>query len=266
MSRVRVPSPAPTYQLSIAGATFATTVVLCFYRLRCLRDPQTGDIVSADRYPEQRNPKYPVQLPFERRVCVVERIHILRLAHRDLEHTSDAQLVTLCLDGDQSAWEELVNRYSRLVYSIAFRSGIDASAVDDVVQNVFVTVLRRLESLRERDRFSSWLITTTRRESWHYKSGNREIALDEDLEVADSSSTVEESVIEWEEAHITHLAMKRLGDRCRTLLTAVFLMENRPSYQDISEELGIAVGSIGPIRARCLKQLRSHLAELGIEQ
>lgn len=190
----------------------------------------------------------------------------MRLVHQNLEHTTDAQLVELCLEGDQAAWEELVNRYTRLVYSIALRSGIDSSQADDVVQNVFVTVLRRLESLRERDRFSSWLITTARRESWHYKSGNREMALDEDIEVADSSVTAEDSVIEWEQAQITHRAMQRLGDRCRRLLTAVFLTEDRPSYQEIGEELGIAVGSIGPIRARCLKQMRGHLVELGIEQ
>ena len=189
----------------------------------------------------------------------------MQLSRQNLEQTSDSHLVTLCLEGHQPAWEELVNRYSRLVYSIALRSGITATDADDVVQNVFVTVLRRLESLRERDRFSSWLITTARRESWHHTSGNREYALGDDVDVVDPAISTESTVIEWEEAQLTHRALRRLGDRCRKLLTAIFLTENRPSYQEIGAALEIAVGSIGPIRARCLKQLRNHLTDLGME-
>lgn len=189
----------------------------------------------------------------------------MQLSRQNLEQTSDSHLVTLCLEGHQPAWEELVNRYSRLVYSIALRSGITATDADDVVQNVFVTVLRRLESLRERDRFSSWLITTARRESWHHTSGNREYAFGDDVDVVDPAISTESTVIEWEEAQLTHRALRRLGDRCRKLLTAIFLTENRPSYQEIGAALEIAVGSIGPIRARCLKQLRNHLTDLGME-
>lgn len=170
-----------------------------------------------------------------------------------------------CLEGSQTAWTELVERYSRLVYFIAFKSGLNADDAADVVQNVFVTVLRRLESLRERDRFSSWLITTARRESWHYKSSKKELPLDEEVDVADQLPSTEESLIEWEQAYITRRAMERLGDRCRRLITAIFLTEDRPSYQEIGAELGIAIGSIGPIRARCLKQLRAHITDLGIE-
>ncbi len=170
-----------------------------------------------------------------------------------------------CLEGDQAAWEELIHRYSRLVYSIAFKSGLDAEDASDVVQNVFITVLRRLESLRERDRFSSWLITTARRESWHYKSGKREHILDEEMDIVDESESTEESVIAWEQAYLTRRAVGQLGDRCQRLLTAIFLTDERPSYQEIGNDLGIAVGSIGPIRARCLKQLRGHITELGME-
>lgn len=178
---------------------------------------------------------------------------------------SDADLVADCLEGNQAAWEELVNRYSRLIYSIAFKSGLNAEDAADVVQNVFITVLRRLESLRARDKFSSWLITTARRESWHVKSGKKEQLLDEDVDVVDQSESTEASMIAWEEAHLTRRAVDRLGDRCRKLLTAIFLTEDRPSYQHIGAELGIAVGSIGPIRARCLKQLRVHVTDMGME-
>lgn len=184
---------------------------------------------------------------------------------RQMDLMSDAQLIAACLDGQQNAWEELVNRYSRLIYSIAFKSGLNAEDAADVVQNVFVTVLRRLETIRERDRFSSWLITTAKRESWHLKSGKKDYNLDDEIDVVDQAESTEESMIAWEQAHLTRLAVNHLGDRCQRLLTAIFLTENRPSYQEIGEDLGIAVGSIGPIRARCLKQLREHITQLGVE-
>lgn len=188
----------------------------------------------------------------------------MRLSQRDTKQLGDAKLLAACLIGDQSAWDELVQRYSRLVYSIALKSGLSVDDAADVVQNVFVTVLRRLESLREPDRFASWLITTTRRESWRYKKAQRDHILNDDIEIVDNGLDAEQQVIAWEEAMLTHRAMEELGDRCRTLLTMLFLAEEKPSYEDISSNLGIAIGSIGPTRARCLNQLRNHLSELGL--
>jgi len=179
---------------------------------------------------------------------------------------SDADLIERCLAGDQDAWTELVHRYSRLVYSIAFKSGLDEDNAADVVQNVFTIVLRRLESLQDNERFSAWLITTSHRESWRYKKQMREQPLDESFDPVDDEPTAPQQVIAWEQASLVHRALDRLGDRCQRLLTMLFLEDPRPAYEDIAADLGIAIGSIGPTRGRCLKQLRGHIGDLGIDR
>ncbi len=187
--------------------------------------------------------------------------------HREADITDqldDAALLRACLAGDQDAWTTLVNRYTRLVYSIALKSGLNEHDAGDVVQNVFTIVLRRLESLQQPDRFSAWLITTTHRESWRIGKPRREHLSDDGVEPVDPDPTAESLVVEWEHAALTHQALEQLGDRCRRLLDLLFLHDAEPGYEVIAAELGIAVGSIGPIRGRCLKQLKGHLAELGV--
>ncbi len=176
----------------------------------------------------------------------------------------DADLIIACLDGDQDAWTELVQRYSRLVWSIALKSGLPEETAADVVQNVFTIVLRRLESLRETKRFSAWLITTTHRESWRVAKLVREQVSDNEIDPVDPAPSLDEVVVSWEHASIVHQALGRLGERCQQLLTMLFLHDPRPAYDTIATELGISIGSIGPIRGRCLKQLKGHLADFGV--
>ncbi len=180
------------------------------------------------------------------------------------ERLDDAALLRACLDGDQQAWTDLVTRYTRLVYSIALRSGLNEHDAGDVVQNVFTIVLRRLESLQQPDRFSAWLITTTHRESWRARKLQRDHVSAEGVDPVDPEPTAESRVVAWEHASLTHQALERLGERCRRLLDLLFLNDAEPGYEAIAVELGIAVGSIGPIRGRCLKQLKGHLAEFGV--
>ncbi len=184
---------------------------------------------------------------------------------RDIsEGFDDAALLRACLAGDQDAWTTLVTRYTRLVYSIALKSGLNEDDAGDVVQNVFTIVLRRLESLQQPDRFSAWLITTTHRESWRVRKLQRNHLLDDGVEPVDPDPTAEDLVVAWEHAGLIHQALDRLGERCRRLLHLLFLRDDGPSYETIATELGIAVGSIGPIRGRCLKQLKGYLADFEV--
>lgn len=176
----------------------------------------------------------------------------------------DDALIERCLAGDEPAWTELVHRYSRLVYSIAFKSGLNQDDAADVVQNVFTIVLRRLESLQDISRFSSWLITTAHRESWRYKKQYRDQPLDDAFDPVDDEPTAPQQVIAWERAATVHRALEQLGDRCRNLLRMLFLDDPRPSYDTIASDLRISIGSIGPTRGRCLKQLRGHIQDLGL--
>ncbi|MDP9470292.1 MAG: sigma-70 family RNA polymerase sigma factor [Chloroflexota bacterium] len=177
-------------------------------------------------------------------------------------YRSDPALVQACIDGEEGAWYELVERYSRLVYSIALRNGFPAADADDVVQNVFLIALRRLTGLRDQTRLSSWLITTTYRECWRLR--RREPAQDElDEALPDAGEPVGADLLRWEREQQVHEALGRIDERCRELLSALFLEEDESSYAVIAERLGVPVGSIGPTRARCFKKLEKALGQVG---
>jgi len=83
----------------------------------------------------------------------------------------DRELIALCLDGDHAAWEALIRRYQRLVYSIPLKAGLGEEAASDIFQSVCVRLIEHLGTLKDRGKLASWLITTTTRECW--RSSNR---------------------------------------------------------------------------------------------
>lgn len=181
-----------------------------------------------------------------------------------VRHESDPALVRACLDGDERAWEELVERYGRLVYSIPRRMGFSDADADDVFQVVFTTLFRRLPGLRDQTRLSSWLITTTRRESWRLGRAAGMVA-EVDERLPDEGVGPGDQVAQAEREQNVRDALRRLDDRCRDLLTALFLEPAAPAYDAIGARLGMPVGSIGPTRARCFKKLETILREMGVE-
>jgi RNA polymerase sigma factor (sigma-70 family) len=188
----------------------------------------------------------------------------MKSANRQGDATGDAALLSSCLAGDEDAWRTLVERYSRLAWSIALKSGLSEDDAADAVQNVFTITLRRLESLRDTERFSAWLITTSHRECWRIARGNSSTPLDELPEPVDPEPASDEIVIAWEHASLVREAMGQLDIRCLVLLESLFLRDERPSYDAIAADLGIAIGSIGPTRARCLQRLKTELEGLGV--
>src|SRR5512142_1053226 len=152
---------------------------------------------------------------------------------------SDPDLVKACLKGDEGAWRELVDRYGRLVYAIPRRHGLSPADSDEVFQNVFTIALRQLSTLRDQKLLAAWLITIAHRESQRF--GKRIYAhaeLDESL--PDDGVAPEEEVEEWERNLLVRQAIGMLEDRCRDLLTALFLGSETPSYQEIAARLGIS--------------------------
>lgn len=182
-------------------------------------------------------------------------------------HRSDPGLVRACLDGDALAWEELVERYQRLVYSIPRRMGFSAEDADDVFQNVFVALYRGMGELRDQTRLSSWLITATRRECWRLgKDGARSTVLTQERAeaIADELAAPAEEIAQLERDQLVREAVRRLDVRCRELLTALFLAPTPPSYDALARQLAMPVGSIGPTRARCFRKLEAILLSVGV--
>jgi RNA polymerase sigma factor (sigma-70 family) len=174
---------------------------------------------------------------------------------------TDHDLIQSCLNGEESAWKVLVERYSRLVYSIPLRWGLSTEDADDVFQNVFTIVFRQLERLRNQTVLPAWLITITHRETMRIRkrlARNGKIfessALMETLSPSDTDT--------WVRQHYVHQALSRLDPEGQRLLTALFLDPASPSYKEVAAHLGLPEGSIGPMRARYFKKLESILAEM----
>lgn len=177
-------------------------------------------------------------------------------------YVDDESLIQACLDHDQSAWEKLVQRYASLVYSIPRRIGLSAAEADDVFQNVFVITYRRLNSLKNRQRLAAWLVTVARRECFHYmrRMPEHDSLLDE---VADGGLHLSSQIERQQRCLIVHEALSQLDPNSQALLSALFLETPTPSYEAIAKRLGMALGSIGPARARCLIKLENVLLAMG---
>jgi RNA polymerase sigma factor (sigma-70 family) len=184
------------------------------------------------------------------------------------EHRADPALVRACLDGDAGAWATLVERYGRLVLSVARRCGLDGTDADDIIQIVFTTLFRRLNGLRDQTRLSSWLITTAYRESWRLaRAAHPHDDVDDLAErLADLGAPPDEVAVQLEREQLVREGMARLDERCRNLLTALFLDNEAPGYEAIAQRLGMAIGSIGPTRARCFRKLELILVSLGLDR
>jgi len=173
----------------------------------------------------------------------------------------DPALIAACLDGDEGAWDRLVDRYSTLVYSIPRRMGLPAADADDILQNVFTIVFRRLTSLQNHVCLAAWLITITRRECVHYCKRTPDHG-DLQEEMVDGGNYLADHIEQHERQKLVQQALGQLDPASQALLSALFLELPTPSYVEIAKRLGLAVGSIGPARARCLKKLETLLLNI----
>jgi len=183
---------------------------------------------------------------------------------------NDEALLAACRNGDQTAWDTLVERYSGLIYSIPLRYGLSEADAGDVFQSVCITLVEKLDSIRDPRRLAAWLITTTTRESWSIaRSRRREVTqsnvgspeTDEQSDGPDGwESPTEDELLAMERKAIVRAAVDQLPEGCRRLVTALFSdEEQRPSYQALADSLGIPLNSLGPTRSRCLDRLRRAL-------
>jgi RNA polymerase sigma factor (sigma-70 family) len=177
---------------------------------------------------------------------------------------SDAALLRACRGGDQDAWTTLVNRYQRLIYTIPRRAGLDEQAAADVFQRVFATLVEHIDTLTDPDRLRAWLVTTARRESWRIgrqqaAARNRSASEEEAVEIPDGDLLPDELVMRLERHHAVRTAVDSLDGRCQEMIKLLFYSHEPLPYGDLAARLGIAEGSIGPIRGRCLERLRQRL-------
>jgi RNA polymerase sigma factor (sigma-70 family) len=169
-------------------------------------------------------------------------------------------LVARARDGDQHAWNEIVDRYAPLVWSICNRYQLNRNDIDDVGQTVWLLLVEQLGKLRVPAALPGWLATTTQRECLRLLRAARRYdssrsPADNLMSSDESSLMIEQEVIAAELNAALRAAFAELPHRCRQLLS-MLLTDPPLSYAEISATLQIPIGSIGPQRARCLERLR----------
>ena len=176
------------------------------------------------------------------------------------DDTSVKALVARVGDGDQEAWNELIERYAPLVWSICVRYQLSRPDIDDIGQTVWLLLVEHIGDLREPAALPGWLATTTRRECLRVlraarRHGHAGLPPDEQLPPDPSAMMIEEEVIVAERNAALRAAFAGLPPNCHELLS-MLMSDPSPAYVEVSATLGMPVGSIGPTRARCLERLR----------
>ena len=170
-----------------------------------------------------------------------------------------AALVTRAAGQDQDAWNELVERYSPMVWGICTRYRLSSQDIEDVNQNVWLRLVEQLGKLREPAALPGWLATTTSRECLRVLRAGRRYdrfsPAPDELPAAPDDLMIEDEIIAAERRAALRAAFAELPPRCRQLL-AMCMSETSRSYAEISAILQMPVGSIGPQRGRCLERLR----------
>lgn len=180
---------------------------------------------------------------------------------------TDHDLVAACLSGDEGAWGDLIDRYNRLIFSIPLRQGLTREEATDVFQAVCLDLVAELPKLRDPKALPAWLIRTTVRKVAKWKRRNERFVPD-DGGFAASAHALEDppdTLLEHcERTQTLRDGIEALPDRCRAMVRMLFFETPARPYREVAQALGVATGSIGFLRGRCLDQLRSHLAKVGL--
>ena len=169
-------------------------------------------------------------------------------------------LVARARDGDQHAWNDIVDRYAPLVWSICNRYRLSRPDIDDVAQTVWLLLVEQLGKLRQPAALPGWLATTTQHECLRILRAARRYdsfgsSVDSQMSPDQPAAMIEQEVIAAELNAALRAAFAELPPRCRQLLS-MLISDPSHSYAEISATLPMPIGSIGPQRARCLDRLR----------
>jgi RNA polymerase sigma factor (sigma-70 family) len=172
---------------------------------------------------------------------------------------TDRTLVARCREGDDDAWNELVNRFSRYVYAICVQGfRFSAEDAEDVFQDVFAKVYEQLGRLRDDGSIRPWIAQLTRRTCIDRLRSTRETAA-EDVEPAG----VDDRLAELDEALTVRETMATLSETCQEILDRFFARDE--SYKTIGDALDLPAGTIASRISRCLEKLRSAMEDPGAD-
>jgi RNA polymerase sigma factor (sigma-70 family) len=175
---------------------------------------------------------------------------------------TDGELIERCRGGHGPAWRALVGRYGTLVFSVCRSTGLSEADASDITQQTFCILHDSLDRLKPETRLGPWLATVARRHSWRVRARLKREAPEDPAELTRQAEGDDEESAKapaWERLEWLHHGLSLLDERCRKLLTELYLRAEPAPYEAVARRLKIAVGSIGPTRARCLSKLRGLL-------
>ena len=177
----------------------------------------------------------------------------------------DATLVDHCLRGDEAAWTVLVSKYKNLIFSIPIKYGFSREEAADIFQSVCLDLLCELGRLREPRALGGWLIRVTYNKCFHQQQlNNRHASENGEVDMAIATEEIPETRLhELQRDEALRMGLRSLDPRCHKLVEMLFFESPARPYDKIAESLSLAIGSIGPIRRRCLDELRKTLEEAG---
>lgn len=181
---------------------------------------------------------------------------------------SDSRLIRECLRGNDRAWSALIAKYKSLIYSIPLKYGATADDAADVFQSVCLELFAELPRLRKAAALRRWLITVTAHQSLHWKTrrqrrGEQELTEADEERVEADHAVPAELFEELEREQLVREALAQLPRRCQDIIRMLFYEDPPVAYRDLAQRLGLATGSIGFIRGRCLVRLQRALERLG---
>src|SRR5947207_11517108 len=181
---------------------------------------------------------------------------VLARASKATAPLNDTRLVKDCLAGSEEAWSMLIEKYKALIYSIPVKYGLPPQEAADVFQATCTELLVRLPEIREPRALPKWLMQVAHHESYRWKrQGQRVVSrdADEDLPEPEVPPIAESLVQQTQEEQILREAMASLTPQCRRLVELLFYEVPARPYTEVAKELGLAVGSIGFTRQRCIE-------------
>lgn len=177
---------------------------------------------------------------------------------QDADAVDAGWLVRQAAEGSPWAWECLIHRYNRLIWAMTHNFKLTDNDAADIVQVTWLRLFENIDRLEHPSRVGSWLATTARHECLRSVAARKRLVLVDDdalSDVAAHQAEVDERVIADERARAVRQALSRLP-RSWQLLLELLMADPPASYAEISDQLGLPIGSIGPTRGRCLAKLR----------
>lgn len=180
---------------------------------------------------------------------------------------SDARLVRTCLSGHEEAWSTLIAKYKNLIYSIPLKYGATPQDAADIFQTVCLELFSELPRLRKPDSLRSWLITVAAHQSFHLTRKVRRRAEDALTDLEAERLGIDpppDLMAQVEREQKLREAVAALPARCQEMIRLLFYHQPQLSYREVAARLGLATGSIGFVRGRCLKRLERSLGKWDI--